>query len=60
MSFLFLIRFSPFKLSFQSTEKKKSDGAISGIDGGCGVDLNRETSNFSWVALAVGTLALPI
>jgi hypothetical protein len=41
------------KLGFQPTEKKKSDGAISGLYSGCGVRLNQETSNFSWVALAV-------
>jgi hypothetical protein len=45
--------FSPFKLGFQQTEKKKSDGATSGLYGGCGVRLNRETSNFSWVTLAL-------
>jgi hypothetical protein len=44
---------SPFKLDFQPTEKKKSDGAISGLYDGCGARLNRETSNYSWVALAV-------
>jgi hypothetical protein len=45
--------FSPFKLGFQPIEKKKSDGAISGLSGGCGLHLNQETSNFSWVVLAV-------
>jgi hypothetical protein len=45
--------FSLFKLGFQPTAKKKSDGSISVRYGGCGVRLNRETSNFSWVALAV-------
>jgi hypothetical protein len=50
---MFPIVFYPFKLGFQPTEKKKSDDAISGLYGGCGVRLNRETFNFSWVALAV-------
>jgi hypothetical protein len=50
--------FSPFKLGFQPTEKKESGGAISGLSGGCGVRLNRETSNFSWASLAVWTLVL--
>jgi hypothetical protein len=50
--FIFLIIFSPFKLGFQPTEKKKSDGAISGRYDACGVRLNQETSNFSRVALA--------
>jgi hypothetical protein len=43
--------FSLFKLGVQPTEKKKSDGAIYGLSGGCGVHLNRETFNFSWVAV---------
>jgi hypothetical protein len=45
--------FSPFKLGLQPIEKKKSDGAISGLYGDCGVRLNLETYNFSWVAPAV-------
>jgi hypothetical protein len=49
----FPIIFSAVKLGFQTTEKKKSDGAMSGLYGGCGVSLNRETSDFSWVVLAV-------
>jgi hypothetical protein len=52
--------FSPFKLGFQPTEKKKLDDAIFWLYGGCGVHLNREISNVSWVALAVGNLALSI
>jgi hypothetical protein len=40
-------------VGFQSTEEKKSDGVISGLYGGCGMRLNRETYNFSRVALAV-------
>jgi hypothetical protein len=51
---------SPFTLNFQPTKKKKSDGAIYGLYGGYGVYLNRETSNFSWVALAVSIPALSI
>jgi hypothetical protein len=55
-SILHIIHLPHYVLSvqagFQPTEKK-SDGAISGIYGGCGVRLNREISNFSWVALAV-------
>jgi hypothetical protein len=43
-----------------ANRKEKLDGAISGLHGGCGVRLNRETSNFSWVALAVRTFALSI
>jgi hypothetical protein len=38
------------KLGFQPTEKKKSNGVISGLHGGGGVRLKRETSHFSWVA----------
>jgi hypothetical protein len=38
---------------FSANRKEMSEGAISGVDGDCGVRLNRETSNFSWVALAV-------
>jgi hypothetical protein len=45
--------FSPFKPGFQPTEKKNSDGAISGLCGVCGVLLNRETSHFFWVTLAM-------
>jgi hypothetical protein len=45
--------FASFTLGFHPTKKKKSDTAISGLYGGCGVFLNRETSDFSWVALAV-------
>jgi glutamate mutase epsilon subunit len=60
IEFIFLIIFSPFKLVFQPTEKKKSDDVIVGLYGGCGVRLNRETSSPSWVTLAVWTLALSI
>jgi hypothetical protein len=52
--------FFPFKLGLQPTEKKESGDAISELYSGCGVRLNRETSNFSWVALAVWILALSI
>jgi hypothetical protein len=52
IKFIFLIISSPFNLGFQPTEKKKSDGAISELCGGCGVHLNPEPFNFSWVALA--------
>jgi hypothetical protein len=45
---------------FSANRKEKSDDAISGLCGGCGVGLNRETPNFSWVALAVCALALSI
>jgi hypothetical protein len=31
--------------------KEKSDGAMSELYGGCGMRLNREISNFSWVAV---------
>jgi hypothetical protein len=51
--FIFPVIFSPFKLDFQPTEKKKSDGAISVLYDGCGMRLNRETFYFSWVSLAV-------
>jgi hypothetical protein len=50
---IFPVRFSPFTLDFQPTEKKKLDDAIAGLYGGSGVRLNRETFNFSWVSLAV-------
>jgi hypothetical protein len=39
--------------SWVFSQPKTSDGAIFGLYGGCGVRSNRETSNFSWVALAL-------
>jgi hypothetical protein len=51
--------FSPFKVGFRPTEKEKSDGAISGIYGGCSVRLNRETSNVFEVELPYEPLHCP-
>jgi hypothetical protein len=58
-----IIHLSHYILSVQAgfaANRKKSDGVISWLYGGCGGRLNRETSNFSWVALAMWTLVLSI